>query len=265
MTHKEPPRYRAIANELINDIVAKRYAVGTSLPPETELCERLGVSRHTVREALRILEDGGLISRRQGSGSEVVADTPPVRYRQTVDSIEDLLQYGQQSRLQLLATREEPVDEELARRLGCATSTRCVTLTALRKERGGERGGERGRERGSERGSERGEGGQPFAFTRIWFPPQPARRRDKLLREGSALATMLASIDASTLGHIEQVFTAVALDAEAAAALQVRKGAPSLRSDRAYHDRKGALILLAVSWHRADLFRYATVLRHEGA
>jgi DNA-binding GntR family transcriptional regulator len=249
MTKREPPRYRAIANELINQIVAKRYPVGTSLPPETVLCERLSVSRHTVREALRILEDGGLIARRQGSGSEVLADTPPVRYRQTVDSIEDLLQYGRQSRLQLLETREQPVDEALARRLGCAPGAPCVTLTALRRERK----------------PQRGEAGRPFAYTRIWFPPQPARRRDQLLRKDTAVATMLAAVDATTLGHIEQVFTAAALDAEVAAALQVRKGAPSLRSDRAYHDRKGALILLAFSWHRADLFRYATVLRHEGA
>ena len=99
MSPKKIPRYRAIADGLINDIVGKRYAIGSALPAETELCERLQASRHTVREALRILEESGLISRRQGSGSEVIADTPPVRYRQTVDSIEDLLQYGNASRL----------------------------------------------------------------------------------------------------------------------------------------------------------------------
>lgn len=245
-TLKKTPRYRAIADELINAIVGKQYALGSALPAEAELCVQLGASRHTIREALRILEEAGLISRRQGSGSEVIADTPPVRYRQMVDSIEDLLQYGQRSRLSLLWAREAPVDAAMAERLRCAAGTPCIELGGLRSERG-----------------ERGEPGPPFALSHIHFPPQPPRRRDKLLKVESALATMLQSLDARTLGRIEQTFEAVALDADAAAHLQTKKGAPSLRADRAYFDRKGQLILIAISLHRADLYRYSTILRHE--
>lgn len=248
MHPKKISRYRSIADELINGIVGKRYPVGTSLPAESELCEQLGASRHTIREALRILEESGLILRRQGSGSEVVADTPPVRYRQSVDSIEDLLQYGQQSRLQILNTRETTVDAKLALRLGCKPGALCIQLTGLRSERG-----------------ERGEQGRPFAVSQIWFAPQPARRRDKLLQPASALTVLLEALDARTLGRIEQTFDAVALDATTADQLQARRGAPSLRADRAYFDRNGGVILVAISWHRADLFRYSTVLRHESA
>ena len=243
---KKTPRYRAIADALMNAIVEHQYPVGSALPAEAELCVQLQVSRHTVREALRILEEAGLISRRQGSGSEVIADTPPVRYRQTVDSIEDLLQYGQRSRLSLLSSRQLPVDAALAERLRCAPGTPCVQLRGLRSERG-----------------ERGEPGQPFALTQMHFPPQPPRRRDKLLHAETALVTMLQALDARTLGRIEQVFEAVALDADAAALLQTKKGTPSLRADRTYFDRKGQLILIAISLHRADLYRYSTVLRHE--
>ncbi len=248
MTQKKIPRYRAIADELINGIVSKKFAVGTALPAETELCERLQASRHTIREALRILEESGLISRRQGSGSEVITDTPPVRYRQTVDSIEDLMQYGNATRLKVISTREVEADALTAARLGCAVGTRCVELMALRSERG-----------------EPGRPGRPFALSQVLFPPQPPRRRDKLLKTETALPVMLESLDARTLGRIEQVFEAVSLDADAATLLQTRKGAPSLRAHRAYFDRKGVLSLVAVSWHRADLFRYATVLRHESA
>jgi DNA-binding GntR family transcriptional regulator len=249
MPLKKVPRYRAIANDLVNAIVSHKYAVGSALPPETELCEQLQASRHTIREALRILEQNGLIARRQGSGSEIIADTPPVRYRQTVDTIEDLLQYGNASRLQLLSITEHPVDDLLAPQLGCAVGTPCIELRGLRCER-----------RKSEADS-----GQPFALSHIHFPPQPPRRRARLLDAATALPTMLASLDARTLGRIEQIFEAVALDAEAAALLRTKKGVPSLRVHRSYFDRKGHLILVAVSWHRADLYRYATVLRHESA
>lgn len=243
--HKKTPRYRAIADELIAAIAARRHPVGSTLPAETELCEQLGASRHTIREALRILEEGGMITRRQGSGSEVIAETPPVRYRQNVDSIEDLLQYGNASRLQIQHCAEVDADAALAAALGCAIGARCIRLQGLR--------------------SERHEAGRPFALTQIFFPPQLARRRDKLLKPDTALPVLLDAVDARNLSRIDQTFEAVALDAEMAAQLQQRKGAPSLRAHRVYHDRKGQRVLLAVSWHRADLFRYSTVLRHEAA
>jgi GntR family transcriptional regulator len=275
MSPKKVPRYRAIADELIHGIVAKRYPVGTALPAESELCSQLQASRHTVREALRILEERGLISRRQGSGSEVLTDTPPVRYRQSVDSIEDLLQYGEQSRLTLLATAEIQADAALAKRLGCAVGAACIELQSLRSERGerSERTERTGRTERTERAPRDGRNdraaaavwGRPFALTHIYMPPQAARRHDKLLQADSALPTMLQALDARTLGRIEQTFSAVPLDAATAKHLLDRKGAPSLRADRAYFDRKGSLILLAISWHRADLYRYSTVLRHEAA
>jgi GntR family transcriptional regulator len=253
MPAKPPPRYRSIANVLIDAIVARRYPVGSSLPAEAELCQQMQASRHTVREALRILEDSGMISRRQGSGSEVLADTPPVRYRQTVDTIEDLLQYGAESRLALLVAQERPVPADVARHFGCAAGVPCIQLQGLRSERQAGAG-------------ERAPPGDPFAVTHIWFPPQqPPRRRDKLLSADTSLASMFSVIDARTLGHIEQAFTAEALAADTAALLGVKKGAPTLRVDRAYFDRRNSLLLVATSWHRADRYRYATVLRHVSA
>lgn len=63
----------AVVTDLVDRIVAGEYAEGTSLPIEPVLCERFGVSRTTIREALRALEAMRLVEVRQGSGSTVRA------------------------------------------------------------------------------------------------------------------------------------------------------------------------------------------------
>src|SRR3546814_19168491 len=68
---KSQPRYLEVADALLADIMAGQFPVGTMLPTEIELCGRFDVSRFTVREALRRLDEMGLVSRRQGSGPVV--------------------------------------------------------------------------------------------------------------------------------------------------------------------------------------------------
>ena len=57
--------------ELRQAILQGTYRPGSQLPTEAELCELLGVSRTVVREALRVLEDDGLVARRHGIGTFV--------------------------------------------------------------------------------------------------------------------------------------------------------------------------------------------------
>ena len=53
------------------------YRPGSQLPTEAELGEQLGVSRTVVREALRILQDEGLIMRRHGVAAIPEDLSPP--------------------------------------------------------------------------------------------------------------------------------------------------------------------------------------------
>jgi DNA-binding transcriptional regulator YhcF (GntR family) len=60
-----------VRSELKRLILGGEFAVGEKLPNEDRLCERFGVSRVTIREAVRGLIEDGLVVRRHGSGTYV--------------------------------------------------------------------------------------------------------------------------------------------------------------------------------------------------
>lgn len=62
---------RAVAAELVERIVRGVYPPGTSLPPEPALCETFSVSRTVVREAVKMLQEKGLVQVRHGTGTMV--------------------------------------------------------------------------------------------------------------------------------------------------------------------------------------------------
>jgi len=69
--------HEQVLNALVESIVAEKFASGDSLPSEAEMCEVYGVSRSSVREALRVLAEKGLIEVRHGLGTRV---NPPEQW-----------------------------------------------------------------------------------------------------------------------------------------------------------------------------------------
>jgi DNA-binding FadR family transcriptional regulator len=71
-----PKGAEVIASQLRRRIADGRLRPGDSLPPESQLAEDFGVSRPTLREALRVLESQGLVGTQQGSRSGIRAKAP---------------------------------------------------------------------------------------------------------------------------------------------------------------------------------------------
>lgn len=67
-------KYIRLANILREQIKSNVHTAGRKLPTEESLAKRYGVSRQTVREALKLLKSEGLIETRQGSGSIVARE-----------------------------------------------------------------------------------------------------------------------------------------------------------------------------------------------
>lgn len=60
-----------VAEQVVSLITSGAWPVGTRIPPENTLTGRLGVSRNTVREALRSLVHTGMLEARPGDGTYV--------------------------------------------------------------------------------------------------------------------------------------------------------------------------------------------------
>ena len=85
-------RYLAVAESLSAELV--RLAPNTVLATEQQLARRFGVSRVTVRQALGVLERGGLLSRQRGRGT-IVSPPKVVRSLTPITTIdEDLRRQG---------------------------------------------------------------------------------------------------------------------------------------------------------------------------
>src|SRR5260370_24972405 len=117
--HRKSSRYRDIAAELQTQIRLGAYPVGKLLPTETELMARYSASRQTVREALRIIIEHGLIVRRAGLGSVVIATEPPVLFTHSVKSLSEWLRYPNETYRQVVRTGEIVAERKLAAALKC--------------------------------------------------------------------------------------------------------------------------------------------------
>jgi GntR family transcriptional regulator, transcriptional repressor for pyruvate dehydrogenase complex len=64
---RSPRAFEAIAAQIRAELAAGRLGVGSRLPSERAMAEQFGVSRNTLREALRSLEHAGLIQLHKGA------------------------------------------------------------------------------------------------------------------------------------------------------------------------------------------------------
>jgi GntR family transcriptional regulator, transcriptional repressor for pyruvate dehydrogenase complex len=73
---RRSPLVDLAVSQLREQVLSGQWPVGSRLPAETELAERLEVGRSTIREAIRALVHAGLLETRQGSGTYVRSLTP---------------------------------------------------------------------------------------------------------------------------------------------------------------------------------------------
>jgi len=231
-----PPLYARIEALLRDAIAEGRYAVGTLLPTEAELCDTLRVSRHTIREALRRLVDVGLVERRQGAGTVVLSREPMRGMVQSLRSIEALFQYAADTRLQVISRRTEALGAEEAAQIPAKLGAQWLRIEGLRLD---QRGGAIA-------------AAEVFVNSRFAAISLPAT--------GAIYAAIEARFGVE-VSEVVQEISAGAMPAGVAVALGRKPRAIGLRFLRRYLMTDGTTMLLSRNWHPAERFTYTTRLR----
>jgi len=235
------PLYRELARSLQHEIESGVHPVGTLLPPESDLCRRFGVSRHTAREALRTLRDRGLVARRQGSGTVVTASSVNAIYTQSLASISDLLQYAEATWLELGEGDRITVRGSVARMLGSAPGRHWMRFSGVRRT------------------SE----GSPVCTTDVYLDCSVFAAVADIGTGSGPIYKLIEQRTGVEVSEVRQAISAVSLEPRIAGALEATPGEPALRILRHYLDRCERVFEVSVSVHPADRFEYSMRIRRD--
>lgn len=220
------PRYAEIFEALRSEIASGEHRIGGLLPSEASLCKRFGVSRFTVREALRRLQADGMVSRVQGAGSRVLRDTPSGVFVQNYQSMSDLTQFAEETNLDVLEVKETLLDSELANRVGGNAGDPWLSI----------------------RGVRRMPNGDPLALVESFVPQRFAEIAPDLARGAGPIYAELSNAAGEDIRDVQQETQAMPAPPQVAQALGLQPGAPTLCILRRYSSASGTLIA-SFNWH----------------
>lgn len=234
------PLYAALASVLTRDIQDGKYPPASTLPSEKELTERYGVSRQTVRQALRAVRDQGLISSHPGIGTLVRESQAGQTRFSSVNSIEDLLQFVGTTEMHAVSLREVTVDAELGRQLECKPGLLLSEVAFLRKTRGSDR---------------------PMSYLLLYVHPRFAEAQKTPPVTNTPIYKNIERLFGVRVHEVRQDISATVLDARLASILHAEAGSAALEVKRFYYDANNALVQTSVSWYPADRYTQSARFR----
>jgi GntR family transcriptional regulator len=233
------PRYVELAQSLRRRLEEREFGIGMQLPTENDLCAAYDVSRFTVREALRLLQEEGLISRRRGSGTIVEAPEGPKQLRQIVSSIDDLYQYAADTSFEFNSIGNVEADQRLARVLSCPVGSRWIGFSGVRTSPQLQR---------------------PVCVTDVYIDAGFADAAARIhANEGPVIKQLEHHYDVK-LSRISQDIQAIPASKSEARILKIDMHAPCLRIVRSYFDQSNRAIEIAVNTHPGDSFSYSILI-----
>ncbi|MET9257318.1 GntR family transcriptional regulator [Streptomyces sp. NPDC003717] len=235
--NRKLPLWYQVSQSLRASILGRSPRDPLRLPTEEQLAGHYGVSVLTMRQALKELEEEGLITRHRRRGTFIEPDVrrgAPVRLLGSVDAI-----VAQQSgmRTELLGHGTGPVPPEAAEHY--PDLTEAVTFHRLRRDE---------------------QTGEPTNHARNYVRPELAARVDPADLARWPMTKVLRDAVGVEIGRITDTVEARLADPETARLLDVPLLSPILHYTGVTHDPAGRVLDVAVIHYRGDRFSFTVTL-----
>lgn len=244
-TAARKPRYQQLADDLRAAILRGDFPAPDEFPTEAELCAKYGVSRFTVREALRALQTEGLIARKRGSGTIIQpAAARGGALHQPLSNVAELLQYARDTKIDYARLPDTVVPKQIAEQLPVAPEGKWTHFRGCRVSPSD---------------------GLPIALTDAFIHPELASYADAVdISTGTTIFRQLEQLAGVRIATVTQDIQAVPATIEIARQLKIARRAPCLRILRCYIDTDGRLFEISASHHPGHRFAYAMHIDVEG-
>ncbi len=216
-------------------IKQEKFLPGSQLPPEMELLQMLGVSRTTLREALRILEEQRLIRKRRGLGTFVMDRTIIKDMSQNFGITEMMSQAGYTSGTRDFEIYEEPASQSIADKLEIPKGADLVVIDRVRTAND-----------------------VPVVWTRDIMPKQYL---DGWMPSTDALSNISLYEGLQQYANIRIVngtasFSPFQANRELADKLNVQRNSLLLLIEQVDHDQNHRPVLYSLEYHLTDKFKF---------
>ena len=210
-----------------------KYPPGSQLPSELDLISILGVSRTTLREAMRSLEEQGLIVRRRGLGTYVSKRSILKDLSINFGITEMIQQAGMEPGAEMQALRKDIATAPIAKALKLPEYGRVIVLERIRTA--------------DQRPVVWSQDIMPEEILGDQLPETP------FLETHSLYQYLESRLQIQICNGVAQI-RPVAASAEIAARLNIHKGTPLLRIDQTDYDSNERPVLHSIEHHLPDAF-----------
>jgi len=232
LRNSQIPLHTQITETLRLQIQSTELKAGENFPSERELAERYGVSRMTVRQALRHLRQEGLIYHERGVGTFVSSRKIDVHTRNLSGFSDEMVSLGLAPSSRVLELKRESAGAKIGRDLDLETGAEVFHLERLRLA-----------------------DDEPMAFESTYLPSALCPELDRIDLTKNSLYKVLVENYNLQMDHAAESLEAAAANRFLAQQLAIKTGAPVLVVHRVVFTESNQPIESAHTTYRADRYR----------
>ena len=228
------PLYFQVAEQIEQAILSGAIAPGEKIDNEISLANLLGLSRPTMRQAIQVLVDKGMLVRKRGVGTQVVHGKIS-RSVELTSLFDDLSAAGKKPRSDVLSLVQIPASEAVAQELQLAVGDLVWSLERLRYV-----------------------GAEPLALMHNYLPAEVIDLDGIDLAKTGLYASLRQS--GILMRVARQRIGARRAEPRDARLLNEKRGAPLLTMQRTTYDNSGRAVEYGHHAYRADLYAFEATL-----